>query len=206
MSTYIKTFLTLVAALFFLIGCATNPMGYSDEEWEALSEAEQKEARVLQAEIEIAREHRRAADLRAREAEAARLEIYADQRRESALHGDRIQCLINDAKGYINGRWRSADPVAFEGVRGIASPFHVYATSSSGRTQRSTIGYALFDGVSLSLCQTPDAASCTRVSATTRQFERGMNTAVDVRRLVRGQMRCETPQSYHRGRGRYPQR
>lgn len=185
-------YLIVLSAVLLLGACATNPLGISDEDWERMSLEERQRAYERQAEINLARAERQAAEARIREAEALQEAARREELRQSALYGDRVQCVIRSGEGYLAGNWRRIESVGFEAIRGIHTEFEMIEHSSS-RTRRVGSGFAFFDGITLRLCRTSSGQECTGLAATTRELERGVELRVDANRLVRGTMFCALP-------------
>lgn len=186
--------LILLCVLFALSACATNPLGINDEDWERMPLEERQRAYERQAEIDLARAERQAAEARVREAEALQEAARREELRQRALYGDRVQCVIRDGEGYLGANWRRIEALGFEAIRGIHTEFEMIEHSGS-RTRRIGSGFAFFDGITLRLCRTSSAQGCTGLAATTRELERGLELRVDADRLLRGTMFCALPDS-----------
>lgn len=179
-------------------GCSINPLGIHDAEWETMTTEQRMVARERQAVLDKARIEQRTAQLLAQREREAEAVAEQERLRQSALPGDRVQCIIENGTAYINRNWRAINPVAFELVRGTTTQFTMTDTGK----RRFSYGYASFDGVNIQLCNTQDSNSCTTISGTTRQFQQGVSVTVSVDRMVRGLMRCETPDALPRYRRR----
>src|SRR6056297_2714593 len=107
LSTIKKQLIMLFGALLFLAGCGTHyPLDIPEGEWMEMSSQERQRAREKQAELEKAREKRRAAEAEARAAESLKWLKRREASREQARYGDRVQCVLSDAKAYVWDEWR----------------------------------------------------------------------------------------------------
>lgn len=186
----------LFASLLLLTACATrHPLGMDEAQWQALSAEQRLAAQVQQAELERAAQERRAAEARAREAEAQRRQAELDERRRTAVYGERVQCIVDPAEAYLGGKWRSIEALAVDLVQG--TPVDVTLHSNDHRSLRyRASAQARFDGLTVSLCQGTGSAGsaashCAGVSGTQADYRRGLTRRIDAKRFLRGQLRCD---------------
>ncbi|SEP18820.1 hypothetical protein [Aquisalimonas asiatica] len=188
---------TLSIAL--LAGCATtsHPLGMTEDEWARLSPEQQLDARQHQAELDQ--------EERARRAEAARLaaeqERLEQDRREARLRdagpGEVVHCVLQDAEGYLGGDWRTAEPVGFAVLRGDTKVIDI---PEIDRSTRRVQAEARYNGAQVELCR-PNRNTCTTLAATPNQLQRGVERHIDLERVARGTLYCDTPA--HRTRTRH---
>src|SRR5690554_5204036 len=115
--------LALPAALILaLAGCATRyPLDIPEAQWEAMTLAQQQQARVEQAALDRARAEQRAAEARARQEEAERARLALETRRQEAGRGERVQCVL-DGEFRSGSRWVAMSPVGIDAVTGMVVP------------------------------------------------------------------------------------
>ena len=186
-------------------GCGSSyPLDMPESEWKAMSPQERIDARQMQADLEKAREKRRAKEAEAREAEARkRAEELAKARRE-ADYGERVQCVFKNVKAYMGGDWRSVTPVAMDLVTGGEFEIEL-AEPREGGLNYSTEAYVDFDGQTVRICDRREDRRryddrCARMLGTFKDYERGLRETVQGPDFVRGRLRCElVPKSYSGG-------
>ncbi|MGM0645425.1 MAG: hypothetical protein ACQESV_03355 [Thermodesulfobacteriota bacterium] len=194
MRNWIK--ITIGAALLCCIGCGPKyPLDIPEEKWETMSTAEQLRAREKHAEVEKAREERRAAEAKAREAEAIEWLKRQEAARDEAQYGERVQCILSNAKVYRWGEWHRIDPIALDIVQGMVLAFEMHAADPDELRLREQ-GYAGFDGQTLSLCAEKDqvqrnAQDCAKAMGTFKQFARGLTQRIASEDFLRGDIRCD---------------
>ena len=186
-----KHLLFSLLLLLLLAGCSSNPLGISDSDWEMMTPEQQHEARLEQARIDEAERIRRAAAAEARRQEELRLEKELAERRANARFGDIVQCTITDAQGRFGSDWRSANPGAFELVRGQTADIEITRASRSSQRAR---GSASFDGLKVEVCS--GTLRCASLVGTEQQFRRGVRQQIDVERFVRGTLTCAFPRGF----------
>lgn len=181
---------------FVLVGCtASHPLGIPDTQWQDMNTEQRLQAQQKQAELDRAAEQQRAADARAREAEAIRQTAELEARRRDARYGERVQCVFSDAEAHLGGKWRNVEPVAMDLVQGMEVAFNL--VEPSGHTMRyRTVAYARFDGQTLSLCRDAgndrrNPSACVRVLGTFADYRRGIDQRIDSERYLRGRLRCD---------------
>lgn len=89
-----KALLLLVAALFLLTGCATHPLGMSDEEWNRLTPEQQLRARQTEEANQLKRQ-----ELRAKEEQRKKKEQARKNKAEGLLyryHPKQAYCMGGD--------------------------------------------------------------------------------------------------------------
>ncbi|WP_417583944.1 hypothetical protein [Nitrincola sp.] len=184
----------LVLLLAGLSGCAARyPLGIPEEQWLLLTTQQQLTARSQQAALDQASQARREAEARAREAEAIKQAAELEQRRRDAGYGERVQCILESAEGYIRGRWEPVRPLAMDLVSGYA----VELTLSDTRNRYQQSVYAGFDGQVVSLCRSAQAlqwsatSECIAMAATRQQLQRGVSRYLEQERLLRGTLYCD---------------
>jgi len=182
-----------------LSGCTIYPLNMSEAEWQRLTTAQQLEARKQQAEIDQVE--------RQRQAEMARLAAEREQREEAlrrerlrnAAPGEVVQCVLQNAEGYLGGKWRKTAPTGFTVVRGFSE--HV-VIAQEGEYGRTVAIEAHFEGARVELCR-PDRRECASLAATQNQLRRGVTRTIQLNRTIRGELYCDTPLPY---RNHYPAR
>lgn len=185
----------LVLLLAGLSGCATRyPLGIPEEQWVLLTTQQQLNARSQQATLDQASQARREAEARAREAEAIKATAELEQRRRDAGYGERVQCILESAEGYIRGRWEPMRPLAMDLVSGY--PEELALSDKRNRYQQSL--YAEFDGQVVRLCRS--TYECAEMAATRQQLHRGVSRYLEQDRLLRGTLYCDlVPQAPPQG-------
>jgi len=129
----------IVATLLIgMLGCATNPLGMSDNEWKALTPGQKLEAREKQAVLDQANAERRAKErserarraLDAKNAEEARLVAVV----EKGGSGSILSCAIEGglARFPFSKSWRPFEAVSFKIIRSqsLTVPVRMRATKS----------------------------------------------------------------------------
>ena len=194
-------------ALFVGIGLLTNACGTSypldipEEEWKAMSVEERAEARQTDAELQRAAEERRAAEAEARAAEAReRVEELAKARRQ-ADYGERVQCVLRDAKAHLAGTWRSIQPVTLDLVTGMEVEVELAETVDDG-LRYSDEGYASFNGQTVQICdhsadQRDGSDNCARLLGTFKDYQRGVKQTIKGQHFLRGYLRCDLVPQVH---------
>lgn len=181
-------FSTLAALL--LTGCMTSyPLGMSEDEWERLSPQQQLDARERQAELDQRERERRAEAARIAAEEERRERERREQRLRNAQPGEIVQCVVNNAEGYYAGAWRTAEPVGFTVVRGYPEVIDI---PEQDRATRRVQAEARFDGAQITLCR-PNRNECTTLAATQNQLRCGAQRNIQLNRVVRGTLYCDTP-------------
>jgi predicted small lipoprotein YifL len=176
----------LVLLLGSLSACAARyPLGIPEEQWVLLTPQQQLDARSQQAALDQASQARREAEARAREAEAIKEAAELDQRRRDAGYGERVQCILESAEGYIRGRWEPVRPLAMDLVSGY--PIELTLSDTRNRYQQSM--YAGFDGQVVRLCRSTN--NCVEMAATRQQLQRGISQYLEQDRLLRGTLYCD---------------
>jgi predicted small lipoprotein YifL len=191
-----KFFIPLLFLMLGLLSCGTKyPLDIPEEKWASMTRQEQLRAREKQAELELAREKRRAAEAKAREAEAIKWLKDKEASRKQARYGERIQCVLTKAEAYIWGEWRRIEPVALDIVKGMVLEFELSEANDNGLNFQQK-AYAGFDGQTLSLCPEKDQVqrndpSCARVLGTFEQYAKGIKSKIGVQDFLRGRIRCD---------------
>lgn len=186
-------------------GCGSrHPLGIPDEQWQAMTAEQQIQARQQQAELDRARAEQRAEEARARAAKAEAQKAELERRRQDARYGERVQCVLSDGEVKLRREWDRIHPVALDLVRGYEEEFSMEAASDRMRGFTAE-GYALFDGQTVYLCRMPYEDTyrqddCVRVSATMREFQRGVVQSVNAPDFLRGRIRCDLPPEGEPGR------
>lgn len=184
----------LVLLLGGLSGCAARyPLGIPEEQWVLLTPQQQLDARSQQATLDQASQARREAEARAREAEAIKQAAELEQRRRDAGYGERVQCILESAEGYIRGRWQPVRPLAMD----LVSGYPVELTLSDTRSRYQQDVYAGFDGQVVRLCRSSRALhgsatnECVEMAATRQQLQRGVSHRLEQERFLRGSLYCD---------------
>ncbi|WP_052063732.1 hypothetical protein [Nitrincola sp. A-D6] len=184
----------LVLLLGGLSACAAHyPLGIPEEQWVLLTPQQQLDARSQQVALNQASQARREAEARAREAEAIKAAAELDQRRRDAGYGERVQCILESAEGYIRGRWEPVRPLAMDLVSGY--PVEITLSDTRNRYQQDL--YAGFDGQVVRLCRSPRAlqwsanSECIEMAATRQQLQRGVSRHLEQEHFLRGSLYCD---------------
>jgi len=191
-----KLSVSLLFLMFGLLGCGPEyPLDIPEQKWMTMNRQEQLRAREKQAELEINREKRRAAEAEARKAEAVKWLRDKEANLEQARYGERIQCVLTSAEAYIWGEWRKIEPVALDIAKGMVVEFELREVTGGGVSFQEK-AYAGFDGQTLSLCPEKDRVrrndpSCARVLGTFEQYAGGMKRKIGARDFLRGRIRCD---------------
>jgi hypothetical protein len=177
-----RRFAILIPFYFALAGCLGYPLGMTEHEWRQISPTERADARRQQAEIDDARDARRA---RKELAERRRLEaLYRD-----APHGSLLQCVIEDGTMQVQRKSVAYEALGFSIVRGETKRLKL-ASPDASYDMRVALS---LDGQKLNLCD-DIAYRCQSVVAIGRDFEAGKRWTVDVGRLLKGAtLRCAYP-------------
>lgn len=137
-----KTTRRLAALLLtaILSGCATNPMGLSDQEWNALPPARQAELRAEQYRIDEERRIRREEEARKRaelaaQQERERLERIEDIRAD-ARYGDIVTVTLQGGTIRDDGNNLPCEPTAFDLVKGEQKQIVIRAQQRRGNYTR----------------------------------------------------------------------
>ncbi|WP_302139200.1 hypothetical protein [Halomonas alkalicola] len=185
--------LTAMLALL-LAGCAARyPLAIPEAQWEAMTPAEQQQARAQQAALDRARAEQRAAEARAREEEARRDRLALEVRRQEARLGERVQCVL-EGELRTGSNWRPLAPVGIDAVSGMTAP--VPLTTRDGRYRQTA--HATFDDQTVTLCRHErelerPGADCAQLVGTQRDFARGLSGRVKTEGFLRGPLRCDLP-------------
>jgi len=184
--------LALACLLFGLSGCMTTyPLGFSENEWLALTPQQQLDARQEQARLD-ADKRREEQARKEREAEAKRhYQANIQKRYQTARYGDVVQCLLKDTVVDFKPGWRDAEPVAFNLVKGEQKEIQLH---SRPRGKKTDLWVHLDDqGLNLSLCRDQSnnrRDTCSTIVATTQQFSRGYTTQIQVSDYLRTNIYC----------------
>lgn len=123
-----------------LSGCATNPMGLSDQEWNTLPPARQAELRAEQYRIDEERRIRREEETRQRTALAAKQERERLERieaiRANARYGDVVTVTLHGGTIRDDANNLPCEPTAFDLVRGEQKQIVVRAQQRRGNYTR----------------------------------------------------------------------
>ena len=186
----------IIASLLALMlgGCGgmlaeRYPLGMTEQEWHALTPAQQLDARERQQQLDMEARAQREAAEQERALIALEEQRLLEQRRASAGYGERVQCVVDDAQGYIASKWRSVEPAGADLIVGEQVQLFL---SRKGSNQRGTRALISFDGQTVELCDTR-GRDCARLVSTTRGFDRGASTRVELSSL-RARLHCELPE------------
>lgn len=183
----------ILASALLLTACATTyPLGMSEDEWNRLNPAQQLDARQKQAAIDQAERERRAHAARLAAEEERRQQELHQARLRNAQPGEIVQCVLEDAEGYFGSEWRAAEPTGFTVLRGFSE--HVTIAQQDRQSRRVT-AEARFDGAKVELCR-PNRNECAVLAATQNQLQRGVQRTINLDRVVRGTLYCDTPRPY----------
>jgi len=145
----------------------------------------------------------RAAEARAREAEAAYEAQLLAKRRAQAGYGERVQCIIDSGELRVGSSWREIEPTGFDVVIDMPVSFGIQAYHGD-RIRYSETGVAAFDGIAVSICHSEHDRLgddyCARVLGTQADFRRGLRQAFAAKRFLRGELRCSLVEPQDRRR------
>lgn len=185
----IRRLLPLAAALI-LAGCSMHPLGIDDDEWAAMSKAEQMRAYEQQADLDKARAKAQAETDKAKaDAEARKYEALAYMRKH-AQYGDIIQCVLDPVQRRDGDSWRQQQGMAIDLVRGesVSLPLREDSRRSHGDL---TFEFAL-SGLEVSVCESDyGRRPCDRLLGTSRDFRRGVGTDILLNDRIRGELHCD---------------
>lgn len=119
----------ILAALSLLVACSPRLYGVSEDQWDAMGEAERIEAIRAWESVQKAREARLQAEA---EQEAARAteraaQIAAIRTGDAGLPGDLIRVSLRGGRLHIGGRERALEPTAFTLASGEVRAIEVHA-------------------------------------------------------------------------------
>ena len=195
-----RTLILPLSLLFVLAGClpTRHPLGINDEDWQVMSLEQRLEAQEKQAELEHADRVRKAEQKAAPEAEATRQPLQplqAETRRAPAApvrYGERLQCVLSQAKVRIADKWRPVESTVLDVSRGQVTEFTL--AEPAGQKGRLPLnGFARFDGQILTICPSADEnrrEGCTRVLGTFEDFRRGIDQSIEAAGFLRSKLHC----------------
>lgn len=185
--------------LMLLSGCASYPLGMSEQEWQALTPQQQLDAREKQSELDQKAAERRAAEARLEAEREAQQQAELAQRKANAAYGERVQCVLQNAEYKEGKSWYALEPVGFDLVVGEIQPLSLVHIKNK-RTQYTRTAYAGFNGQTVSICRYQSAnshsADCVRMVGTTLDYQRGLTRTLASRDYVRGTLRCGLKTAY----------
>jgi hypothetical protein len=197
-----RAFLPSLSLLFLLAGClpTRHPLGISDEDWQVMSLEQHLKAQEKQAELEHADRVRKAEQKAAPEAEATRQPVQADARRaplssspsSPARYGERLQCVLSQAKVRIADKWRPVESTVLDVSRGQVTEFTL-AEPAGQKGRLPLIGFARFDGQILTICPSADESrreGCVRILGTFEDFRRGIDQSIEAAGFLRSKLHC----------------
>ena len=176
--------------LLLVSGCASYPLGMTEEQWLALSPQHQFEARLKQAELDQLRDERLAAEHKARQEEARLQQAQLEMARQQAVYGERVQCVLDKAELRLLKKWRPLQPLAIDVVAGQA-PHKVDFVTRDGRYSQGQ--YVSFDGQTLTICRQQDSRrqDCGALVATFNDYHRGIQQRLELEKSWFGDLRCQ---------------
>lgn len=176
-----------------LSGCVTAyPLGMSEAEWNALSQQQQFEARMKQAELDEKAERRRAAEAKRREAAERRAEIARKRERADRFrrgeYGDFVWCEIADAKVDFRPGWYTPSPITFKLVEDFEEEIRI--TDRLGKNATS-IWAEFYDRSYVRICQRSNArGQCRTLKASGRELKDGASRDINMSEILRGTLTC----------------
>jgi hypothetical protein len=196
----LRHFILPVSLACVLAAClpTRHPLGISDEDWQVMSLDQRLRAQEKQAEFEHADRVRKAEQKAAPEAEAARQPVQpvqAEVRRAPggpARYGERLQCVLTQARVLIADKWRPVESTVLDVSRGQVTEFTL-AEPASQKGRLPLMGFARFDGQILTLCPSADEnrrEGCVRVLGTFEDFRRGIDQSVEAAGFLRSKLHC----------------
>ncbi|MCH8502569.1 MAG: hypothetical protein LAT77_11750 [Aliidiomarina sp.] len=177
----------IVMMTALLWACSSNPLGMSDDEWDALTPEQKLEARQEQARLEQRRRELASIEERARQEQEHKERELLQQRLATARYGEIVQCMMPDPLGHLSSGWRQAEPLAFTAVIGFEVPVTV---ERKDRPTQTITGEASFDGQTLRICR---HGECARIVGLEADYRDGYQQSIDIRRFVQGEIRCQFP-------------
>jgi hypothetical protein len=187
-------------SLFILvfIGCSSNPLNIPDEIWLNMSDEKKIQAYEQQASLNLQREQNRQIELELRAKEEKQQQLIYESQLANASYGDRLQCIVYDAKAKLNKKIRDINYIGLDLLKNNIQEFKIVQNTSSSR-RYSSVGYALFNGIELRMCEDSNMRrNCTSVVGTFMDFSRGINTHLNNDDFIIGKIKCEfvpTPNS-----------
>ncbi|CAM3851404.1 hypothetical protein [Rheinheimera salexigens] len=183
-----KIVILLVALSFiFVTGCASNPLGMSDDEWVLLTPTQQFEARKIQDARDEAARVRRAEQ----KAQEVAEQVQLVELRRTAPLGDVVQCTITNALGHFaKNEWHPAQPISIEMHRSESA--RKLSLQRQNHSNLSSILHMGFDGLNVKVCRWQNR-DCNVLAATEAQFRHGISTKINVKQAVEGTLFCSYP-------------
>lgn len=176
-----------------MAGCSSNPLGIDDDHWEMMSSAQKLEAHKVQAEVE--KEQQRAATARYQaelEAQTERQKLR-ESIRKNAQYGDLIQCVLDPVYRYSNKGWLPLQGVSFELVRGESRALTLARVDNN--KDQTVYALAGMSGQQVQICQNYSkaygASTCFGLQATTREMAYGVGRYFEIKKELKGQLRCD---------------
>jgi len=182
-----------IFSLFVLvfIGCSSNPLDIPDEIWLNMSEDKKIQAYEQQASINFQREQNRKIELEIKAQEEKQQQIIYENKMANAPYGDRLQCIIYDAKAKLHKGMKDINHIGLDLLKNHLSEFRIEQNTNSSR-KYSSIGYVQFDGIEVRICQDSFMRSnCQSVIGTFMDYSRGVNFKLNNDDFIIGKIKCE---------------
>lgn len=177
----------LLLTLALVAGCANNPLGMSDNEWQLLTPEQQFEARKIQDERDEAARVRRAEQ----QAQEAAAQAKLIELRRTAPYGDVIQCSITHAKGlFAKNEWHPLLPISVE--MHLSEAARRIDLMRQDQTSSSIALELEFDGLNVKICRSNNR-DCDVLAGTAAQFKQGISRHIKVNKTVDGTLFCAFP-------------
>ncbi|NVJ90537.1 MAG: hypothetical protein HWE34_02710 [Methylocystaceae bacterium] len=185
---------SLVCLLTLTACMASNPMGFSDEEWAALSPEQKYEARLKQNEIDEQKREERAREKALEEDKEREHQERMALRYQNAQYGDIVQCIMKRGVVDYSSGWNDAEPLGFTLMRGESQELKSW--SRDGKSSVPLFASFSEDGMSVNLCRYKPSASsrqrkyCATLTATTRQLHKGTTQSFNIEKYMHGHLYC----------------
>lgn len=188
-----KAIVGMSIVALWLSGCSYHPLGIGDDEWLAMSQADQLRAYEKQAEVDKVRAEAQAKERQAQaEAEARKYEAMAAMRR-NAQYGDIVQCVLEPVDVLYSADWVALKPQVFDLVRGEERELRLQEQRKHYGT-KTRVSFAE-SGLEVALCRDDYYANrgdgCFRLLGTSRDFQRGLRQDFKIDSFMKGTLRCD---------------
>lgn len=180
-------------SLFILlfVGCSSNPLNIPDEIWLNMSDEKKIQAYEQQASLNLQREQNRQLELQLRAKEEQQKQLMYENQLENAPYGERLQCIVYDAKAKLNRKMRDINYIGLDLLKNNIQEFKIVQNTSSSR-RYSSVGYAFFNGIELKLCDDSNMRrNCTSIVGTFMDFSKGVNRHLSNDDFIIGKIKCE---------------
>jgi len=174
-------------------------MGFSDKEWSALSTEQKYEARLKQSEIDERKRQEKAKAKALKEKNERQHQQLIAMRYQNAKHGDIIQCVMKNAVIDYSKGWKNAESLGFTLVRGENKTLKAW--SSDKKNSVDLYAGMSEDAMDIKLCRFQSNSAyqerkyCKTLTATTNQYDKGVEQAFDIKKYMHGRLFCSLKSS-----------